>query len=507
MTRLFRYTASLLAAFLMCTAAVPAEEPQAAGVTTARDSIFPKRSGSPAAAGSGGSQATSAPEAQPAPESRTAPAQQQGPASSAGNTAGGTKDTAPAGSTAGGTPAVPAGIPDADTSEAADPAASASVDFFPTDQDPYSGWKYSVFEKATYRSGRLQVSVNGTQGSFGIYEIRDDGKEVPLLSSYDFFSSTAFMLRIGRKEYLLNYAGGIKSEARQTEAGLQLAYTIPGKAFFLLDFVFPAVEAGRTAESAVQVTLYTVNRGENPQTFTNKAIFDTILGESSSQHFSTYESPELNTQRKFQTMKNDRWICSANKTASLALVLSGAGISEPGSVTLGPIASLSESWEPTVNDGKGFSTVLSYNNSGVAVNWKTAYLLPGQVDTKRFAIAATHDRRLLDALESGGVPFAAKAEAVQDRQQEEAAVPIPAAEAKEDAAPVAEAAPLPAAEDPPLSPAAQAVTEAQLDFEYIQNLIDYIESLEGEDAINRDEYTSLNEELDAIFEKIRSMGN
>ncbi len=485
MTRLFRYTASLLAAFLMCTAAVPAEEPQAAGVTTARDSIFPKRSGSPAAAGSGGSQAAPAPEAQPAPEGRTAPAQQQAPASSAG----GTKDTAPAGSTSGGTPAVPAGIPAADASEAADPAAPAPVDFFPTDQDPYSGWKYSVFEKATYRSGRLQVSVNGTQGAFGIYEIRDDGKEVPLLSSYDFFSSTAFMLRIGRKEYLLNYAGGIKSEARRTEAGLQLAYTIPGKAFFLLDFVFPAGEDGRTAESAVQVTLYTVNRGENPQTFTNKAIFDTILGESSSQHFSPYESPELNTQRKFQTMKNDRWICSANKTASLALVLSGAGISEPGSVTLGPIASLSESWEPTVNDGKGFSTVLSYNNSGVAVNWKTAYLLPGQVDTKRFAIAATHDRRLLDVLESGGVPFAAKAEAVQDRQQEEAAVPLPAAE------------------DPPLSPAAQAVTEAQLDFEYIQNLIDYIESLEGEDAINRDEYTSLNEELDAIFEKIRSMGN
>ena len=493
MTKLSRYTLPLLAAFLVCTAAAPAEDPQAAGVTTARDSIFPKQSGSSdAAAGSGGQQAGPA-----APANQTAPAPQPAPASPAA-AADGTPSSSHAGSTAPAETAAPA-VPQAGTpaAEAPLPDSPAPRDFFPTDQDPYSGWKYAVVEKASYRSGRLQVSVNGTQGSFGIYEIREDGKEVPLLSSYDFFSSTAFMLRIGRKEYLLNYAGGIKSEARRTEAGLQLAYAIPGKAFFLLDFVFPAAEAGKAAESAVQVTLYTVNRGENPQTFTNKAIFDTILGESSSQHFSTYESPELNTQRKFQTMKNDRWICSANKAASIALLLYGTDISEPGSVTLGPIAGLSESWEPTVNEGKGFSTVLSYNNSGVAVNWKTAYLLPGQVDTKRFAIAATHDRRLLDALESGAVSFAAKAEAVQEQKQAEA--PVPAAEAKEAAAPVPEA--------PPLSPAAQALTEAQLDFEYIQNLIDYIESLEGEDAINRDEYTSLNEELDAIFERVRSMGN
>ena len=62
-------------------------------------------------------------------------------------------------------------------------------------------------------------------------------------------------------------------------------------------------------------------------------------------------------------------------------------------------------------------------------------------------------------------------------------------------------------EDGQLSEAAQAVTEEQLDYEYIQNLIDYIESLQDEESIDREELTSLNEELDAIFEKLRSMGN
>ena len=60
-------------------------------------------------------------------------------------------------------------------------------------------------------------------------------------------------------------------------------------------------------------------------------------------------------------------------------------------------------------------------------------------------------------------------------------------------------------EEVELSPAAQAVTEEQLDPEYIQNLIDYIESIKSEEDIETEELISLNEELDAIFERLRSI--
>ncbi len=457
MMKLCRNTIPLFTVLLFSVFPVRADD---AGVTTSRDAIFPQSAG------------TSSPAA-PSAGAQAAPARTQ---------------TAPAGTQT--APAATQSEPEASDTDSSERAAAPT--FYPMAHDPYSGLGYSVVEKADYRSGRLKVSVNGSMGSFGMYEIREDGKEIPILSSYDFFSSTAFMLRIGRKEYLLNYAGGVKSEARRTEAGLQIAYTIPGKAFFLVDFTFPAAGAGRPMENAVQVNMYTVNLGDNPQTFTSKAVFDTILGESSSQHFSTYESPELNTQRKFGTMKNDRWICSTNKVVAIGFLLYGADISEPGNVSLGPIASLSESWEPTINEGKGFSTVLSYNNSGVAMNWKTAYLLPGQTDRKLFYITTADGTELLDALESGSTKLFARPENSQESEQTARAVPV-----------TAEAEP----SRQPLSPAAQAVTEDQLDLEYIQNLIDYIESLQEAGSVNREEYTSLNEELDAIFEKLRSMGN
>ena len=190
-------------------------------------------------------------------------------------------------------------------------------DFSPNETDPYTGWKYSVVDTAEYRKGHLKAVLKGWQGSFGLYAVRDDGKEIPLLSSYDFFNSTAFMLRVGRKEYLLNYSGGVKSEARRTEVGLQMAYTIPGKAFFLVDFTFPEKRVTGGLEDTIKLTMYTVNLGKNPQTFTSKAVFDTILGESSSRHFCTFVESELNGQRKFHSMKSDRWVCSANNAAAI----------------------------------------------------------------------------------------------------------------------------------------------------------------------------------------------
>lgn len=383
--------------------------------------------------------------------------------------------------------------------------------------DPYTGWTYTAVDRAEYKKGHVKAVLSGSQGSFGLYAVRDDGKETALLSSYDFFKSTAFLLRVGRKEYLLNGSGGVKSEARQTEAGVQMAYTIPGKAFFLLDFTFPEEGTAGGLEDTIKIRMYTENLGTNPQTFTSKAIFDTILGESSSRHFSTYAIDELNTQKQFHSMKQDRWVCSANKSAAIEFLFCGADITEPDFLTLGPIGKLYDYWEPEAHEGKGFSTVLSYNNSGVAINWRTVYLLPGQQDVKTFYIATAEGvepvyagrlpsgDELIEAVEAGRSPFPGEAAAgpASPDETQGTAVPEAGQTTPEDKQP----APAPAKEEQPLSEAAKAVTEDQLDYEYIQNLIDYIESLEEAGSIDREELQSLNEELDAIFERLRSMEN
>ncbi len=364
-----------------------------------------------------------------------------------------------------------------------------------TGVDPYTGFPYTVDGKVEYSKGHVKAKLFGEQGTFGLYAVRDDGKEIPLLSSYDFFSTSRFLLRIGRKEYVLNYSGGALSEARVTPVGVQMAYTIPGKAFFLVDFTFSDVQEDVKLQDAVKVTLYTENLGANPQTFTAKGIFDTVLGESYSHHFTTAAVEKLSNQKKFHSMKQDRWIRSANNKAAIEFILDGADVTAQECVSVGPLDVLSQYWEPEIHEERGYSTVRSYNNSGMAVNWKTAYLLPGQKDTQIFYITVAEGvapvyagripagDELISSLEAGKKVFPSDAPA---------AAPVPDVE-------------LPA-EPVQLSPAAQAITEEQLDPEYIQNLIDYIDSLQSADDIDRDELKSLNEELDAIFEKLGSMG-
>ena len=113
------------------------------------------------------------------------------------------------------------------------------------------------------------------------------------------------------------------------------------------------------------------------------------MGENSGVHFSTGTLPKLNTQKQFHSMDHDRWIRSANKKASVCFLLDGADISKPEAVTLAAVGELSKYWVPVVHDGRSFNSAQAYNNSAVAVNWSTAYLLPQEKDVKTFYISGS----------------------------------------------------------------------------------------------------------------------
>ena len=364
--------------------------------------------------------------------------------------------------------------------------------------DEYTGWKYTVDKHAVAENRDVRIRLRGDNGTFALYTINSKGKEVPLFSSYKSNSESFFVLKVGRKQYTLNSTGGVASEARKTENGVQLAYTIPGKAYCVLDFSFPKNEAVESLQNIVRVTMYTVNIGETPQTFTLKGVFDTILGEASGKHFSTAINEKLNYQKQLHSMKDDKWIRSANKNTVMQFMLDGYGISEPEEVSVTSLKLLTKYWIPEVVDSKGFSMPASYNNSGVGINWKTAYLNPNDVDVKTFYLSIAEGVAPVYAgKEPAGLDFLSALE------QETVFDGLPVKEVEEDIS--GSEVEIKEPEEVELSPAAQAVTEEQLDPEYIQNLIDYIESIKSEEDIETEELISLNEELDAIFERLRSI--
>lgn len=261
-------------------------------------------------------------------------------------------------------------------------------------KDNYTGWIYIPKKNFTATKGDIQLKMRGNAGTFGIYAVPEAGKPRPLITTSDEYGSTFFSLMVGRQEYRLNREAGVTSEARETEYGAQMAYTIKDKAQCVVDFSFMPSIATSSRVDILRVTVYTINLGKTTQAFTVKGVFDTMLGENTLGHFSTAAHSRINTETQYTDMSVEKWIRSSNEKACIQFLLNGRGITNPKSVTLANKDLLSSAtWNPVIKEQRSFSSVLAYNNSALAINWKTAYLDPLKTDVITFYISVATDDR------------------------------------------------------------------------------------------------------------------
>lgn len=352
----------------------------------------------------------------------------------------------------------------------------------------------------------IRLELDSGTGSFMLYALPERGRAVPLLSGYDSGSASFFALRAGRKEYRLARGTGIKTEARRTPLGAQMAYLIPDVAQVVVDFSFCPSVPNSTRTDMLRVTVYTINLGKNMQAFALKGVFDTVLGENTSAHFSTAARSKINSEMQFMTMADDLWIRSGNSRAAIQFLLEGAGITKPSAVFLSSRDSLENAsgWIPSVQMEKSFTSVLSYNNSAVGINWSTAYLDPLKTDSAGFFISVATDgdlpagKKFLSDLESGrALPGSYSKAAAATTDVAPPPVPLTPEEAG-----VTESAFSSASGNEP-SPFVE-VSDRQLDPEYIQDLLDHIASLSEESGTSSEELKRLNSELDAILAKLEA---
>lgn len=428
--------------------------------------------------------------------------------------------------------------------------------------DKYTGWIYIPEKKFSISNGQVKIMMNGRTGSFGLYALPENLKPVSLLSTYDSFNSSFFSVKIGNKIYKLNRADGVKTEARRTPYGAQMAYSVGKKAQIVLDFSFLPSIASSSRVDMVRVTVYVINLEKRIQSYAIKGVFDTILGENSINHFSTAATRKINSEKQFVSMSNDLWIRSADESTSVQFLLNGKGISVPQYVTMANKDSFSKvSWIPVAQELKSFSSVLSYNNSALGINWKTAYLDPLKTDVITFYISVATDgnepagKDFLDSLAKGKtalsaklpdfIPKTSKAPDPQTVESEKLKTPYwenmpvipnyvepehPQYEEEEDVVEYEdngikeyvvgddevylpfEKKEFPVIKEDKDIPRESSVVEKKklqdpkLDPVYIQNILDRIEEIEKDSkSADLEELKLLNAELDEIFSKLRGL--
>lgn len=363
-----------------------------------------------------------------------------------------------------------------------------------------------------HSSSKARVILHSDTGTFQIFALGKNGKDYPVFFNYNNSSSSFFSLLAGKKIYRLNKMNGVATKTDLLPDGCRLIYTIDKTARIYVDFF-----ANNDGIVKISTTIKNISKKSN--TFAIKAVFDTLLGEQTDRHFSTSLSPSINTEKQFTTMRDDKWIVSRNNSASVQFLLFGEGITTVDTVTLGnkDVVSL-PLWTPVISTANSFDSVLSYNNSAVAINWEEHKInSSGEIQFTFYLALATENDSAFHATvtdESSSQKFKTdeKLNATKEYEKNyeknfsnngingeklsEKNVNLPSSESNN------------ALEQTNANKNVQQESSLEkkqvIDMEYVRRLIKRINSLDESDiGFDPEELKRLNAELDAILEYIR----
>ncbi|MBP3710334.1 MAG: hypothetical protein J6I73_08045 [Treponema sp.] len=322
-----------------------------------------------------------------------------------------------------------------------------------------------------YSAGIVKLILHGNKGTFQLYAVGRESGEEPVFSGSDNFTSTYFSLLTGKTEYRLSTLNGVAAKGEQTDSGVCLMYRVGNSATVRVGFeIVQSVSDGEYDVLKIVATVTNVGRKKN--SFALKGVFDTVLGEKTSAHFSTVNSKLINSEKQYYGMENEKWILTQGDYSCMQLLLHGGDITPPEVVTLGNKDTVSlPLWIPVAVPSRSFDSVISYNNSTIAVNWPAAELAPSDSSQIVFYIALSADRK-----PPLGETYIASIDELYKHGDAKSRTDI---------------AQSPVSSDWKLNP------------EYVQMLIDRINALDNNDSeISMDELAHLNAELNEIMERL-----
>ena len=370
-------------------------------------------------------------------------------------------------------------------------------------------WTDNTGKAEPLTRGIVALRYKKRVGSFNIAVKNKNDKLIPVLSTVEEYTTSAFYLKSNNKIIKLINDSSIKTGYSKNDEALRVTYSVPDVADVIVEFfVMPSVEGG--VEDMVKVTATVINKTSRQKELGLKAVLDTVLGEIDSYHFYTRNGVPITNEVLYKTMANEKWIVSRNPNAAMQMFFYGADCTAPEVVALGNYGTFDKKeWIPNMYSFRQFDSVYAYNNSAVAVVWPDFKLNPNESGKCVFYLAfATdyenpHGEKYLfpeaeeEKTEEVVLPQTVAAEdKISTRTIEPYSEPEKTAPAKNKIQKVT---------PPPVQkkkkPNVNQFSNQQLTPEYVQNLLDRIIALEEDDAtLNRAEIFQLNAELDAILE-------
>ena len=243
-----------------------------------------------------------------------------------------------------------------------------------------------VLGAAEYTEGRVKLVLNETTGRFSLYFMMDIAREeyVSFFSEKD--PRTSFLaVSVDDRSYKMGEAASFKTRIGGTAAAPALIFE-SAALVVKEDFSFIRT-AGSSLANGVRITVTVTNRGGASARVGIRMLFDTILGEGSSAHFSTV-ARMIESEAVIEPGSAETYWISGGSALSIMGSVPLAG--RPDMVHFANWKRLNEAaWKVPFSPGRNFNALpFSIGDSAVGYYFDPAELDPGQSRTVSILLAS-----------------------------------------------------------------------------------------------------------------------
>lgn len=227
---------------------------------------------------------------------------------------------------------------------------------------------FAVKDITQFKKDNILVEYVPHNGGVFLYYIDDDGKKTPVLDTVDYGTSSFVGVLIDKNYFNIRTSGGVAYKCEAKEDRLSVIYNIAKKVQLTVTYTVPQ-------KNLLNIKYDLKNLDGTEHSVSLKSIFDTSLGEWNGTLFSTESKQKIKSEYIITDYQKHKTLTSSDGEIGIRFMMDKdfEKYAYKTVIAAKPFFE-TDSFDSYFVEGRGFNTVLSYNNSCVGFFFKSRVL-------------------------------------------------------------------------------------------------------------------------------------
>lgn len=219
-----------------------------------------------------------------------------------------------------------------------------------------------------FKKDNILVEYVPHNGGVFLYYVDDDGKKTPVLDTVDYGTSSFVGVLIDKNYFNIRTSGGVAYKCEAKEDRLSVVYNIAKKVQLTVTYTVPQ-------KNLLNIKYDLKNLDGTEHSVSLKSIFDTSLGEWNGTLFSTESKQKIKSEYIITDYQKHKTLTSSDGEIGIRFMMDKdfEKYAYKTVIAAKPFFE-TDSFDSYFVEGRGFNTVLSYNNSCVGFFFKSRVL-------------------------------------------------------------------------------------------------------------------------------------